>query len=94
MRNKIITNRKGNSLNQPSHDSTCASHPHECKHLDPDLWYDVNLAFGALDDLAEYNEHDGGDNAGGSCREGAEKGEDGDWKGCPARVNTERGEKD
>lgn len=47
-----------------------------------------------MDDLAEYNEHDSGDDAGGSSCEGAEEGEDGDGESCPARVNTKRGEED
>lgn len=47
-----------------------------------------------MDDIAEYNEHNGGNNAGGSRCEGAEEGEDGDWKSCPAGVDTQRSKKD
>ena len=81
-------------MNQPSHNCTCASRPHECKHFHSYLWHDIDSAFGAADDLAEYDEHDSGDNAGGSRRQGAEKGKDGDWKSRPARVDAEWGEKD
>ena len=47
-----------------------------------------------MDDLVEYDEHDGGDDAGRSRREGAEEGEDGDGESRPARVNAEWGEED
>ena len=47
-----------------------------------------------MDDLAEHNEHDGCDDAGGSCCESAEEGEDGDGESNPACVDTERSEKD
>lgn len=62
--------------------------------LDPDLRHDIDLTFGTVDDLAEYGEHDSGDDAGSSRCEGAEEGEKGDGESRPARVNTERGEED
>ena len=81
-------------MNQPSHNSTCASHPHECKHLHSYLRHNIDSAFGAADDLAEYDEHDGSDDAGGSRCQGGEEGKDGDWESRPARVDTEWGEED
>ena len=47
-----------------------------------------------MDDLFEYNEHDGGDDAGGSGSEGAEGGEDSNGESRPARIDAERCEKD
>lgn len=47
-----------------------------------------------MDDLFEYDEHDGGNDAAGSRCEGAEESEDGDGESRPARVNTQWGEED
>ena len=47
-----------------------------------------------MDDLSEYDEHGRGDDASGRRCEGTKKGEDGNGQSCPARVYTQRGNKD
>lgn len=65
-----------------------------CKHFDPNLGHDVDLDFGIVDDIAEYNEHDSGDGAGNSRCEGAEEGQYGDRQSRPTGIDTEGSEKD
>ena len=63
-------------------------YPHECEHFNANFWHYIHSAFGAVNDVAKYYEHNGRDDAGsGSCEGGKER-EDGDGESRPTGVNT------